>query len=62
MFIIGAKTKAMVVSSRKGDILFAVGALSDGLFDSEEDVRAYVQVIDYFADSETETETDNECS
>lgn len=44
------------------DILFAVSALSDGLFNSEEDIRAYTEVIeDYFADSETEAETDNEC-
>ena len=51
----------MAVSSRKGDVLFAVNALSDGLLDSE-DIRAYAQVIeDYFADSETEGETDNEC-
>ena len=62
MIIIGAKIKAMAASSRKGDVLFAVGALSDGLFDSE-DVRAYAQIIeDYFADSETEAETDNECA
>ena len=60
MFIVGAKTKAMASSSRKGDVLFAVSALSDDLFDNEEDIRAYTQVIeDYFADSETET--DNEC-
>ena len=62
LFIIGAKTKAMAASSRKGDVLFAVGALFDVLFDSEEDVRTYAQVIeDYFVDSETEAEMDNEC-
>ena len=47
---------------QEGDVLFAVGALSDGLFNSEDDIRAYAQVIeDYFADSDTEGETDNEC-
>lgn len=52
----------MAVSSKKGDVLFAVGALSDGLFDSADDIRAYTQVIkDYFVDSEMDTETDNEC-
>ena len=55
----------MAVYSKIGDVLFAVGALSDGLFNSEEDIRAYTQVIeDYFAHSETietEEETDNEC-
>ena len=62
MFIVGAKTKAMAASSRKGDVLFAVSALSDDLFDNEEDIHAYTQVIEYyFADSETEAETDNEC-
>ena len=47
----------MAASSRKGDILFAVGALTDSLFENE-DTCAYMQVIeDYFADSETEVET-----
>ena len=51
----------MAGPGRKGDVLFAVTALSDGMFD-DEDTRAYTQVIeDYFADSETEAETDNEC-
>ena len=51
----------MAGSSRKGDVLFAVSALSDGIFNGE-DIRAYTEVIeDYFADSETEAETDNEC-
>jgi len=51
----------MAAVSKKGDVLFAVSALSDSLFDSEEDRRAYAQVIeDYFADSETEAETENE--
>ena len=58
LFIFGAKTKLMAASSKKGDVLFAVGAL----FDRCEDIRAYTQVIeDYFADSETEGDTDNEC-
>ena len=62
MSILGAKHNLMAVSSKKGDILFAVSALSDRFFDSEEDVHNYTRVIeDYFADSETETETDNEC-
>ena len=62
LFLLGAKIELMAVSSKKGDVLFAVGALSDGLFDCEDDVRAYTQVIeDYFADSETEGDTDNEC-
>ena len=55
----------MVGSSKKGGVLFAVGALSDGLFDNEvrpRDRRAYTQVIeDYFAESEMEMDTDNEC-
>ena len=56
------ETQVMAASSKKGDVLFAVGALSDGLFDRDEDVRNYTQVIeDYFADSEMEGETDNEC-
>ena len=50
----------MAISSKKGDVLFAVGSLSDYLFNSE-DVRTYSQIIeDYFADSETKEETDNE--
>ena len=62
LFTIGAKTKVMAASSKKGDVLFAVGALSDGLFNSKNDIHAYAQVIeDYFADSDTEGETDNEC-
>lgn len=52
----------MAGHSRKGDVLFAVGPLSEGLFDGGDDLRAYAEVIeDYFADSETDTETDNEC-
>ena len=51
----------MAAGNKRGDVLFAVSALSDGLFNSE-DIRAYTEVIeDYFADSETEAETDNEC-
>ena len=62
MFITGAKTKVMAVSKRKEDVLFAVSALSDGLFDNEEDIRAYSETIgDYFAYSDTEAETDTEC-
>lgn len=62
LFIVGAKTKVMAAGNKRGDVLFAVSALSDGLFNSEEDIRAYTEVIeDYFADSETEAETDNEC-
>ena len=52
----------MAGSNRKEDVLFAVSALSDGLFDSEEDRRALSETIgDYFAYSDTEAETDNEC-
>ena len=62
LFILGTKTKLMAATSKKEDVLFAVSALSDGLFDRDEDLRAYTQVIeDYFADSETEGDTDNEC-
>ena len=51
----------MAGSNRK-DVLFAVSALSDGLFDSEEDRRALSETIgDYFAYSDTEAETENEC-
>ena len=45
------------------DVLFAVNALSGGYFDSNEDRRAYAEVLqDYFAESgdETEAETENE--
>lgn len=53
----------MAGASRRGDVLFAVGALSDGLFNDGDDLRAYAQVIeDYFVDSEMDTEPDNECS
>ena len=61
MSILGAKHNLMAASSKKGDVLFAVSALSDRFFNSE-DVHNYTRVIeDYFADSETEAETDNEC-
>ena len=60
MFIIGAKTLTMA-GGKKGDVLFAVGVLSNGFFESQQDARAYTAVIeDYFADSETEGETDTE--
>ena len=45
------------------DVLFAVNALSGGYIDSNEDRRAYAEVLqDYFAESgdETEAETENE--
>ena len=61
MFAIGAKILTMAVSGKKGDVLFAVGVLSNGFFESQQDARAYTAVIeDYFADSETEGETDTE--
>ena len=53
----------MAASLRKADVLFAVGALSEGFLDDSEDRRAYKQLIeDYFAESgdETEAETENE--
>ena len=51
----------MAASLRKADILFAVSALSDGYFDSDEDRRAYADIIgDYFAESEDEMEVDTE--
>ena len=59
MFITGAKTKVMVGSRRKEDVLFAVSALSDGLFDNNE---AYSETFgDYFMYSNTEAEMDTEC-
>ena len=62
MFITGAKTKVMAGSKRKEDVLFAVSALSDGLFDNDEDIRTYSETIrDYFAHSDTVAETDTEC-
>ena len=52
-----------MAAGNKREVLFAVSALSDGLFNSEEDIHAYMEVIeDYFVDSETEAEMDNECS
>ena len=52
----------MAASSKKGDVLFAVSALSDRFFDSEEDIHNYTRIIeDYFVDGEMEAETDNEC-
>ena len=42
--------------------MFAVDALSNFLFECDENVHAYTQVIeDYFVDSEMEGDTDNEC-
>ena len=46
----------MVGSRRKEDVLFAVSALSNGLFD------AYSETFgDYFMYSNTEAEMDTEC-
>ena len=59
LFIIGTKTELM--SSKKGDILFAVGALSDVYFECDEDICTYTQVIEDFVDSEMEGDMDNEC-
>ena len=52
----------MAASKRKGDVLFAINALSDGFFDAD-DNDAYTGLIEaYFDESgdETETNTDNE--
>ena len=52
----------MAASKRKGDVLFAINALSDGFFDAD-DNDAYTGLIEeYFGESgdETETNTDNE--
>ena len=58
--IIGTQTKVMVGSSRKEDILFTVSALSNGLYDNEEDRHATIG--DAFLYSNTEAEMDNECN
>ena len=59
LFIVGTKTKVMAARSKKGDVLFAVSALPNSLFDSE-NICAYMQLIeDYFADSKTEVGTGN---
>ena len=51
----------MAASLRKADVLFAVSALSDGYFDSEDNRSAYTEVIgNYFAESGDETEADTE--
>ena len=51
----------MAASKRKGDVLFAINALSDGFFDAH-DNDVYTELIEeYFGESgdETETNTDN---
>ena len=61
-FIFGRETFVMAASKKKGDVLFAINALSDGFFDAD-DNDAYTELIEeYFGESgdETETNTDNE--
>ena len=62
MFIFGRETTIMAASRRKGDVLFAINALSDSFFDAE-DNHAFTELIEeYFGESgdETEANTDNE--
>ena len=52
----------MAASKKKGDVLFAINALSDGFFDAD-DNDAYTELIEeYFGESRDEMETnmDNE--
>ena len=56
------ETVTMAALLKKADVLFAVNALSDDYFDSDEDRRAYAKVIsDYFAESGDETDAGTEC-
>ena len=62
MYIFGRETIVMAASKRKGDVLFAINALSDSFYDAE-DNHAFTELIEeYFGESgdETEANTDNE--
>ena len=57
------ETTVMVASNKKGDLLFAINALSEDFFDKNEDNEAYTALIEeYFGESgdETEANTDDE--
>ena len=61
-FIFGREIVVMAASKRKGDVLFAINALSNSFFDTE-DNNVYTELNEeYFGESgdETEANTDNE--
>ena len=62
MLIFGRETTVMAASRRKGDVFFAINALSNSFFDAE-DNHAFTELIEeYFGESgdKTEANTDNE--